>query len=822
MKITRYGLVLATAFAIVGSTTLANPPTARLIGTVAEPGGLGIPSAQVTVDCEEPSLELSARSALDGTFQFVDLPPGECLITASRTGFLRMSELVVLAPGDARRIEIHLPRDVAHQLHERVMVVGGPEISDAIPGSAAYLDAADMTRQQVPFGDIHRYLRRIPGVYIQEEEGFGLRPNIGMRGAATERSSNITLMEDGVLVAPAPYAAPAAYYFPVAARMKGIEVRKGSSQIKYGPRTHGGALNLVSTPIPDGLTLNGDAMLGTHSTRNLYASLGDSRTRFGWLAETYQIATDGFKRLDTGGNSGYEVQDYLLKFRLNSNPSANRFQQLELKFGRTLQNSNETYLGLTDEDFRANLRRRYAASQRDVFTSGFRQIQARHFVTLSPDLDLTTTAYSHRFGRNWYKLGHVRGRDIGTVLADPERFPEEMAIIRGGDSEIDALTVRANNRDYFAHGVETLLGLRVASGSTRHSLEVGLRYHEDQEDRFQHDDRYVMADTRMTLSRPGAPGSQSNQINDARAWALFTQDRIEWSRWTWIPGLRYERIELIRTDFAGNDPLRESPLRVRSNSVNVLIPGLGVQYDFSPSLGVFGGLHRGFAPPGPGSAEETLAERSVNCELGARWTSSGVRTEVVGFLNRYANLLGRDTLSSGGAGTGDLYNGGAARVRGLETSLEYDLRGAIGGAVELPLRLAYTLTHGEFRNSFKSDFAPWGDVLTGDEMPYLPRHLFYAAIGMDSRLWSVDLESSFTGRMRTNAGQGPIPVGESTDSHLILNVTGRYLLAEGGTRLFVSLHNLTDSEYIAARSPAGVRSGLPRTLMAGVRFHFGK
>ena len=47
--------------------------------------------------------------------------------------------------------------------------------------------------------DPHAVLLKVPGIYLRQEDGYGLRPNIGLRGASSDRSKKVTLMEDGIL-----------------------------------------------------------------------------------------------------------------------------------------------------------------------------------------------------------------------------------------------------------------------------------------------------------------------------------------------------------------------------------------------------------------------------------------------------------------------------------------------------------------------------------------------------------------------------------------------------------------------------------------------
>jgi Fe(3+) dicitrate transport protein len=761
----------------------------------------------------------SSETDAAGRFALLRLPPGEYTLQLTQLGWRVKSERVVIEEGTRLELEVEMAPNpipmeaVAVLLDRRRLVSPGSDL----PGSAQSLSEEEMRETPSAFADVHKAVFSLPGVNVQEEEGFGLRPNIGLRGTGSERTSKITLMEDGILIAPAPYTAPAAYYFPVTGRMESVEVRKGSSQIKYGPRTIGGALNLVSQSIPDRLAMSAGLGGGQHGTGRFQGMIGDSYGNFGWLGQGYLIRTDGFKQVDGGGRAGYDLQDFLVKLRANTSPDASIYQAFNAKVGYYNQTSNSTYLGITDDDFRLTPNRRYSASQEDVFRGDQQQYQLQHYIQPSDAVNVTTTFYRNNFRRNWYKLQSVLGTGISAVMADPAAFPEELAVLKGADSEADALQVRANNRSYYAQGIQSVLGVETTTGQVRHGIEAGVRYHADQEDRFQNQDGYRMVGGLMELTSEGAPGSQSNRVSDAAAWAFYIQDAIAVADWTIIPGVRYETVGFTSTDYGVDDPDRaDGPTGVRQSRVAGIIPGVGVNYNATSGVDLFTGIHKGFGPTGARATDDTKPEESLNYEAGARFEGKGYNAQVIGFFNDYRNVLGRSTLSNSENGTGDIFNGGEVDVIGVELSAEYDPLAAAASSLSLPIRLTYTFTDAEFRTSFESAFEPWGDVEIGDKLPYIAPHQLQLRAGLAQDRWSAAIDLRWQAAMRTAAGRGVIPAGGGTDAYAVLGFMGEFTMTRWAS-IFLSGENLAGAEYVVARRPAGPRPGLPRTISVGVR-----
>lgn len=702
---------------------------------------------------------------------------------------------------------------------ERIMVVGVPIWMTQIPGAASYISIEQMREHN--YSDINRVLRSVSGINIQEEDGFGLRPNIGLRGAGVERSSKINIMEDGILAAPAPYSAPAAYYFPNISRMNSVEVRKGSSQIKYGPNTTGGAINLISTPIPSEFTGRTELGLGERNATKFYASIGNSTTNFGYLLEGLHMTNDGFKVLDNDGKTGFKINDILGKIMFRTDPDASLYQRLEIKFGYNDQVSDETYLGLTRDDYNNSPLRRYAGSQADQMNTEHYQFMGRHLAYFSDNFNLTTTIYRNVFARDWYKLQSVIGLSISNVFNNPSENITAINYLRGENSPDDALSVRSNNREYYSQGIESIAGLNFNLKESEHNVQIGVRLHQDEEDRFQFEDQYAMQSGTMILTTSGIPGTQANRIGSATALSFFIQDEITVNNFTLTPGARFENIWFNNKNYGTSDLTRTgSNLNETNYTISEIVPGIGFTYRLNSELTVISGIHKGFSPPSPGSSSETRSEQSINYELGFRFSDARIKSEVIGFYNNYSNLLGSDLAAGGGSGTTSQFNAGKVRVVGFEVSGFMDFADFLKySELTLPFRANYTYTSATFQSDFSSGFNPWGNVRSGDEIPFIPSHQLNSSIGLGFKDFAFHINMMYSPMMRTVAGSGSINPNFAIDSHFITDISTDYQLFTD-VNLFINIRNLFDNRYIVSDRPVGLRPGLPRTVMGGIRVTF--
>lgn len=721
--------------------------------------------------------------------------------------------------------EQQVKKDSVYQLQEIVVssqqILGSKFKARNRTGSAYYISPEEIRR--LGYTDINRMLKAVPGVNMYEEDGFGLRPNISLRGTKAERSERISIMEDGVLAAPAPYSAPAAYYFPNVARMEAIEVLKGSSQVQYGPFTTGGAINLVSTPIPNSFSGKANISYGSKNTFKSHTSVGSSWKHFGYMVEYLRYQSDGFKKYEDHAAKGFKRNDIIAKIRVKTDHVKGVNHALELKFGYADENSDETYVGLSADDFKKTPFLRYAGSQMDKLKTDHRQWVATYLLTFSNKLKITTNAYYNYFHRNWYKLNDVRAgitskekRSIADVLVDPETNIRYFDILMGKtDREGEALLVRANNRTYRSRGIQTRAEYRFNLNEFFFDLEFGLRYHADEEDRFQWDDSYSMKNKKMVLFMEGIHGTNANRVTSANALAGYLLAKLRYDAWTVTAGLRYEDVDLLKKDYTKEDLARSGKVRIETpNHARVLIPGVGLHYQLMPAASVFFGIHKGFAPP---SAElYQKPESSVNMELGTRVAIGNFRAELIGFYNNYSNMLGSDLAASGGAGTLEQFNVGEARVKGAEFLVQYQPLPK-NCNVRLPLQVSYTYTDTEIRNSFESH--SWGNVVRGDEIPYIFKHALNMQLGIECKWFYANIGARYNSDMRTSPGQGTIAEREKVPANLIfdasLNVfVNKYLTVR------LNAINLTNRVYLTSRHPAGLRAGHPFGIYAGANVQF--
>ena len=709
---------------------------------------------------------------------------------------------------------------------EPMVVIGSRDAVFDLPGSGYYVDADEI--RDASYLNVNRILARVPGVYVREEDGFGNFPNISIRGGDGTRSEKVTLMEDGIVTAPATYAAPSAYYSPNASRMSGIEVLKGSSQVRYGPHTTGGVINYLSTPVPLDHNVYLKSTYGSDNTYLGHGYFGDvidgDFGSFGFITELFYKQSDGFRTIDSGtgyagsDQTGFSLIEPMLKFFWE--PDTVIPQRFEFKYGYTELDADETYVGLTERDVARTPYRRYAGTYLDNIYTEQHRSYLKYLVEPTDSLQLEVSTYYNRFSRNWYKIRKTGGEDIHRVLANPGAYGEAFDILRlRGQGE---LGIRANNRDYEAYGVQFAGDWQFATGILDHDVHFGTRYHHDEIRRFQRDDDIVVGTPGNPLFvRTGEWGSGGNRFQEADAVALWIEDSISLGALTVRPGVRYEYIDQAYIDFEENSKNRA--IGSGSGSTDQFSPGVGLTYELSDRETLFGGVYRGVSAPSPRNRIKNGVdwEESIGYELGIRHRSHALAVELAGFYTDFDNLIG----TAAGLGEDGLSqtNAGAAEVYGVEALVSYDP--FYDAAIGMPLFVSSTWTQATLDSALSAGGGEdiYAGGVAGAALPYIPEWKIATGVGLESEKWGVDLSATYVSETFGTARNLEAPVDSAREGRIDGGFTvdlAAYVQVSDSVRLVGGVHNLLDETLVVSRIPEGARVGAPRQFYAGVEFRW--
>ena len=693
---------------------------------------------------------------------------------------------------------------------ESVSIIGTKADARKIAGSGTVISNEDL--QKTIDTDIHKILSAVPGVFFRTEDGYGLRPNISIRGTSLDRSSKITIMEDGVLVAPAPYTSASAYYFPTTGRIHGVEVLKGPSAITQGPSTIGGALNLISTPIPTEGKGQFVQELGDNGIMRTHAVLGGDNGTFGAMVEVHEHSTDGFDSIaNVGGDTGFDKSDLLAKFRYTSGNHEVALKMLDLD-----ESSDQTYVGLSQYSFQQNPRRRYGMTQYDQMNNDGEQ-QSITYKGSFGNVDVIATSWSNDYHRDWFKVDKANNgkafgisNGINNVIDAANNGNADAQGILDGTRAVE-VKLKHNNRFYGNEGIQFQLSTDIGN----HSVTFGYRDMEDYESRLQNYECFDQsADGKNSALSPCSTGwtGSNNRLRETDATSYFVQDTITMDKLSLTLGYRsedYDKVENRWSDAKPTRTIKDAKYNNKKSSGDYSTTGFGATYDVSENLKLVAGFHQGMSPVFNGDAEE-----ADNMELGFRYNKGTTAVEVIYFASDYANLVAECKNSSGGdCDAGDTFSGGEVDVSGLEIDASWVVQ---SNTVNYPIAITYTSTDATFDNSFDSDY--FGVVASGDDVPYIPSSVLAISAGFITESgWSGYMRMADHGSSCSTAACGAY---ENIEAYSYIDLSLRKRVNEN-LDVYGVLENVTDNEDIAARAPKnGARSQKPQTFKVGFSYKF--
>ncbi|RAW02078.1 TonB-dependent receptor [Pseudochryseolinea flava] len=751
--------LLASCVFVCLSVVYTFAQTGSVSGVIKDANGEALSGISVVL------LGTSHGTATDanGAYSISNIPAGAYTLKSTAVGFQSQTQRVTVPDGGDVSVNIGLSTE-STELSEVTITSTGikDEIKD-IPGTVNIIDATQIRESGAQ--SVGQIITRIPGVNYLDEDGRGLKPNIGLRGLDPLRNRNLLVLVDGKFpIGMTLYGDPAAYYMVPLQQVERIEVIKGASPVLYGGYSVGGVVNMISKRGSREPQTTVDLSYGSWRGATAQVTTGADNGKFNYFLSGLRRQGDGYR-----DRADYEVNDYTIRLGGKLDETTELSLYLNL-----FSEDSQTPGGLTQAQYDQNPKQSQHTSD-EFFAQRF-STALSFKKTIGQYQTISTSLYGNYFQRDWW---------------------------------ISYATPKANGflRDIHALGNVTDYNLTRPIAGHNNSLIAGVRIHTDRLD-----DINVAGADKEARTGP----TTGNKINTSFIHEFYLYDEFDIiPSLTFAPGVRYTSVKYKRDDLmykAPNSAIFEG--RQDEITSDAFVYSAGLIYKIKDHSRVYTTFSRGFQPPALNSA---LAPGTVDAGVDLQPETSknlevGIRTNPVQWLQFNISAYGMVFDNKVIAESGVNKNAGSSLHRGIEAELELGSWKGISLFANITKQRA-TFTSGE------ND----GNILPNAPTDLAAAGIRYKLLFNEDKL-VFNLSYNYVGKQYSDAANtevasedgklGPVP------SYNVTNFTINYNRKHWG--VYFNVNNVFDEKYFTLRWATwnGIIPSPDRNFLAGVNFKF--
>ena len=764
------------------------------------------------------TLSTSVKTNIDGEYIFENVPAGTYTIAAFAFAFDVFEISKEIDTNTRLNFELQplgesLSEVVITKRKEKIFAL--KQLRD-VEGTAIYAGkksevvVMDNLTVNLASGNARQIYAQVVGLNIYENNDAGLQLNIGARGLNPNRTSNFNTRQNGYDISADVLGYPESYYTPPAEAIDEIQVVRGAASLQYGTQ-FGGLINFkLKQPNPNKeMEWISRQSVGSYNLVTSFNSLSGTVGKFSYYAYgNYKNGNDFRPNSQFESFTGFAHLGY----------------QFSEKTKAVFEFSSLNYLaqqpgGLTDAQFEEDPS--FSNRTRNWFEVDWKL----YALKLTHDFSTNTRASLNVFALDASRES-VGFRENRVSQADDLDAPRELIVGNfdnwGAEGRflseytlLNAPTTALIGAKFYQSNNTSQQGPGTTNGDADFDFAL------DEFPNYTRQNQYTFPNTNVSLF-----GEQIFNVTEG---------------FKVTPGARFEYIKTnadgffknINLDNAGNPILNETIEEDRSFERNFLLLGLGLSYDASRSIELYGNVSQNYRSvtfddirivnPSIVIDENISDENGYTFDIGARGSFDQlVRYDVGGFLLRYNDRLGVVNRAGNFGGVERFRsNIGDAVSYGIETFIDWNINETFFKKEDYKLNVFSNLaiTESEY---ISSEF----NNVTGNKVEFIPLVNFKTGMGFGYKNFLGSFQYTYLGEQFTDASNAERDFNSASGivgeipSYGILDASFQYTYKQ--FTLETGVNNVLNNSYFTRRATGypgpGILPSQPRTFYALLEF----